>query len=1192
MELGKESILGISLEDIVPGITIKGLHSSENVKIINVSTKTPFSCSVVIKTDSGRLDEQTLYKDEIKNLEIISEKKTQSFSGSARNFLLAAEAYRIKHAHIFDTRVAIHTSNIEPLPHQISAVYEIMLQRHPLRFLLADDPGAGKTIMAGLLIKELIFREDVKRCLIVCPGNLEDQWELELKSKFALNFEKLPNLDLRRESPGTWFQKNNFVIARLDKLSRNEMILPSISEEDCTWDLVIFDEAHKLSASQYGKEIKKTKRFILGETLSMRARHFLLMTATPHNGKNKDFQLFLSLLDPDRFENSSRRDISSNGNPSDLIRRMVKEDLVDFKKNKLFPERDVKSIFYELSDEEAKLYKRVTEYVKYEFNRADQLNSKQKNSVGFALTILQRRLASSPKALTESLRRRIERLRSRHEDLKNNKIPTRETELIHFSSDNIEELYEDTPSEEIEELEGKFLDGATTATTLAELTLEIEKLQEMLEMALAIGDDQNIKWKKLYDLVQSELFSKARDFVPGTTKEKLDFVDKLIIFTEHVDTLHYLEKKLKTAIGNDQAVVYIKGGMKIHERLQVQEDFLNNPEIKVLVATDAAGEGINLQKVHLMINYDLPWNPNRLEQRFGRIHRIGQKRKCTLWNLIAEGTREGEVFKTLLEKLDEAKKALGGKVFDILGQLNYQGIDLRELLVDAIMENNSFQEKEGFSSRISKTFSHENLKNLIDNNALTKEIMDFEKVNQIRQDMETAKLQRLQPHYVKDFFIKAFKDLKGDIIWRKNNLFEIPHVPLLFTKKYNFSGHQSRKPISKKYGRVTFEGDLNDNSRSKYNINQLGPGHPLLEAVVDETLRRYQSNLEVGTIFVDEEGSVASPEVHIILKSEIYNIVKNQKNIVSTKLFLGSVNKTNEINFNEINFASYLDYKPLSEFNISPQGVLNRNELNWVSSFLVDEVLKKATDEIVFEHKNLIQKEKEEWSRKVKKAVEKRLRGEIRYWDTHYTDLRRDVREGKKIRETELRNAKQNADELTIRLGTRMDRLNEEEKVFSSPPVLVGIYLVIPKHLLVEPEFCSENIPSGLNKMISAEIARDQVMKIERDLGNIPKDVEFQKKGYDIESIKPNGDSRLIEVKGRRSDAKEVTFTTNEINFSLNQPEKYIIALVEFSDKGHTKVHYTRNFFENKPDNHQTSSNFSMSAIKANSTSPEFTRDW
>jgi len=1185
--------LGISLEEILPGVTINGLHSSENVTIIHVSSRTPFSCSVVIKSDSGRLDEHTLYKDEIKNLEIVPKSKSQSFSGSAKNFLLAAEAYRIKHAHIFDTRVAIHTSNIKPLPHQISAVYEVMLQRHPLRFLLADDPGAGKTIMAGLLIKELIFREDVKRCLIVCPGNLEDQWELELKSKFALDFEKLPNLDLNRESPGIWLQKNNFVIARLDKLSRNELILPSISEEDCIWDLVIFDEAHKLSASQYGKEIKKTKRFILGEALSMRARHFLLMTATPHNGKNKDFQLFLSLLDPDRFENSSRRDVTSNGNPSDLIRRMVKEELVDFKNEKLFPERDVKSIFYELSVEEKKLYKEVTQYVINEFNRADKLDSKQRNSVGFALTILQRRLASSPKALTESLRRRIDRLKTRLDDINNNIIPLRETEYNNFNSVNFDDFYDETPGEEIEVLEGKILDGATTATSQEELALEIEKLQEMLAMALAIGDDKNIKLKKLYELVLSEIFSKTRDYVPGTSEEKLDFVDKLIVFTEHVDTLHYLEEKLKTALGKDQAVVYIKGGMNTHERLQVQEDFLNNPEVKVLVATDAAGEGINLQKVHLMINYDLPWNPNRLEQRFGRIHRIGQKRKCTLWNLIAEGTREGEVFKTLLEKLEEAKKALGGKVFDILGQLNYQGIDLKELLVDAIRGNSSLTEKEDFSSRISKTLAHENLKKLIENNALTKEIMDFEQVNQIRQDMEIAKLQRLQPHFVKDFFIKAFKDLGGDIIWRKNHLFEIPYVPLLFTKMNNNIGQQSSKPISRKYARVSFEGELDGISSSKHNINQLGPGHPLLDAVVNESLRRYQPVLEEGTIFVDEESSVLSPEVHMILKSEVYNIVKGQKNIVSTRLFLGAVNKSNKFDFKEVNFARYLDFKPLSEFNITPQSILSRNELNWVNSNLVDQVLKKATDEIVFDHKNLVQKEKESWSSKVKKAVEKRLQGEISYWNTHYTDLLRDVREGKKVRETELRNAKRNANDLAIRLENRMNQLKEEEKVFSSPPALVGIYLVLPKDLLVEPERSIKNSSSSSSdKMLSAEIARNLVMKIEESLGNIPKDVEFQKKGYDIESIKPNGDYRLIEVKGRSSDAKEVTFTTNEINFSLNQPENYIIALVEFSEAGSSKVYYSRNFFENKPDVHQKSSNYSMSALKANSTSPELTKDW
>ena len=352
-----------------------------------------------------------LYRDREPTLEIGETGRPWSFDGDGKLFRLVSEAHRIHLAHLFDPLLAIHTSMVDPLPHQITAVYGEMLPRQPLRFLLADDPGAGKTIMAGLLIKELLIRGDLHRCLIVCPGNLAEQWQDELYQRFQLPFEILTNDKLESARTGNWFAENPLAICRLDKLSRNEDVQAKLANTD--WDLIVCDEAHKMSATFFGSEVKYTKRYRLGQLLGQLTRHLLLMTATPHNGKPEDFQLFMALLDGDRFEGRFRDGVHTV-DASDLMRRLVKEQLLKFDGTPLFPERRAYTVGYKLSDAEAALYKSVTDYVREEFNRADALeNEGRKGTVGFALTILQRRLASSPEAILQSLRRRRERLERR-----------------------------------------------------------------------------------------------------------------------------------------------------------------------------------------------------------------------------------------------------------------------------------------------------------------------------------------------------------------------------------------------------------------------------------------------------------------------------------------------------------------------------------------------------------------------------------------------------------------------------------------------------------------------------------------------------------------------------------------------------------------------------------------------------------
>src|SRR6266508_2725151 len=348
------------LEELTRGASVKGVLPDTLVTVVDVKWLGSSVVELVYKDPGGRLGSELLYRDREPDLEVVAAGRSWSFDGDGALFRLVSEAFRIRLAHLFDPLLAVHTSLIDPLPHQITAVYESMLPRQPLRFLLADDPGSGKTIMAGLLIKELLIRGDVRRCLICCPGSLVDQWQDELWQRFHLPFEIVTSQAVEASRSGNPFLEKNLVIGRLDHLSRNDEIKAKLEQTD--WDLIVCDEAHKLSASFFSGEVKKTKRYQLGELLGGLCRHFLLMTATPHNGKEEDFQLFMALLDRDRFEGRFRDGVHQV-DTSDLMRRLVKEQLLKFDGRRLFPERRAMTVTYKLSPLEAALYEAVTNYV-------------------------------------------------------------------------------------------------------------------------------------------------------------------------------------------------------------------------------------------------------------------------------------------------------------------------------------------------------------------------------------------------------------------------------------------------------------------------------------------------------------------------------------------------------------------------------------------------------------------------------------------------------------------------------------------------------------------------------------------------------------------------------------------------------------------------------------------------------------
>jgi SNF2 family DNA or RNA helicase len=1191
----------IKLEDLKPKTIIKGLLSDMQTTVVSVQWFGSDALELTYKTPTGKVANEILYRHDEARLDIVEIGRPWSFDGDGSNFRLVSEAIRINLAHLFDPVLAVHTSLVEPLPHQITAVYETMLPRQPLRFLLADDPGAGKTIMAGLLIKELIARGDLQRCLIVCPGSLAEQWQDELYTRFQLPFEILTNDKLEASRTGNWFLESNLVIARLDKLSRNEDVQEKLKAPDCQWDLIVCDEAHKMSASFFGGEVNYTKRYRLGQLLSSITRHFLLMSATPHSGIEANFQLFMALLDGDRFEGKFRDGVHA-ADVSDLIRRMVKENLVKFDGTPLFPQRIAYTMEYKLSDPEEILYKTVSDYVREEFNRAEALeNDKRAGTVGFALTILQRRLASSPEAIYQSLKRRKERLEGRLTELelfqRAGKLTSNlNINLPELDEEDLEDL-EDAPENEIEILEKEVLDRATAARSIEELRAEIETLKLLESQALKVRKSgQDTKWIELSNLLH-EIFkhpsSSIQTHGSNTNDEnvpppKSSRHQKLVIFTEHRDTLNYLRQRITTQLGTEHAVVEIHGGVGREDRLKVQEAFRHDPDVHVLLATDAAGEGINLQRAHLMVNYDLPWNPNRLEQRFGRIHRIGQTEVCYLWNLVAKDTREGEVYKKLLEKLDLARQALGGQVFDVLGKIQFENNkSLRDLLLEAIRYGEQPEVQSYLTTVLDKALDRGHLQSLLDEGALANDVMDATKIQSIREEMERADAKRLQPHFIESFFLEAFKQLGGSLKQKETRRFEVTNVPSPVRTRDRMIG--IREPVLQKYERIVFDKPL-ISPTGQIPAAFVCPGHPLLDAVTDLTIERHRDLLKRGAILVDERDSSQNPRVLFFLEHGLQDagLAKNgERRVISKRMLFVEIDS--EENERYLHYAPYLDYRPLSKDEVNVDQILDLPECKWITKELESKALSHAINNLVPEHLKEVKDAKLKLLDKTKAAVKDRLTKEITYWDHRTEELKLQESAGKINAKLNSSEARKRADALQARLEKRLKEIDLESQISPLPPVVIGGALIIPIGLLnkiIGTASSNENT-NAKDTLISAARARDVIMEVEKGLGFIPIDRELEKLGYDIESKDPKtGKLRFIEVKGRIQGAATITVTRNEILYSLNKPEDFILAIVEFiSDKEHN-VHYVREPFKREPDFGVTSVNYDFSELLNKATNP------
>jgi superfamily II DNA or RNA helicase len=1147
---------GTRLEDLTPGAVLTGL-SDRPVTVVAVRWHGTAAVTLTYRDDHGTVAERLVYRESELSLHVASGGRPWSFDGDPGLFRLVSEARRIRLAHLFDPMLAVFLSQLEPLPHQIQAVYGELLPRQPLRFLLADDPGAGKTVMAGLYIKELALRGDLVRCLVVAPGGLVAQWQDELAEKFGLAFTILTRDQIEASQSQNPFIEQNLVIARLDHLSRNDLLQERLAATD--WDLVVVDEAHRMAAHWFGQEVKETKRYRLGRLLGSITRHLLLLTATPHAGKEEDFQLFMALLDADRFEGRFREGAHSV-DTSDLMRRVVKERLLRFDGRPLFPERLAYTVPYPLSELETALYEQVTDYVVEEMNRADRLTEvgegRRGNRVGFALTVLQRRLASSPEAIYRSLSRRRQRLEDELGDLRGRtrgqamRRPNQVEHLLdELDNDDDPDRVDDLADQELEELEEALVDGATAARSVRELELEIATLVRLEELARQVrnaGADR--KWAEFATLLDETPQLRHED---GGRR-------KLIVFTEHRDTLNYLVERLGDRLGRPDSVVAIHGGTRREDRRVIQERFTQDPECLILVATDAAGEGINLQRAHLVVNYDLPWNPNRIEQRFGRVHRIGQTEVCHMWNLVAEGTREGQVYLTLLAKLEEQRRALGGQVFDVLGDA-FRGEPLRNLLIQAIR----YGDRPDVRARLDHVIDErvgEGLAELIEQHALTSDLLRQADVARIRTHMEEAEARRLQPHYIRSFFLEAFRMFGGRVVEREPGRFEITHVPADVRSRGRQTGLVAT--VLPRYERVCFDKML-ARQAGKPQAELVAPGHPLLDASVNALLERHGHLLTQGSILVDDNDAGDQARVLVYLEHAVCDgraDTSGGHHVVSRRFEFAELRRDGTVG--TAGAAPYLDYRQPSE---SERALVARVlDDPWLSGNLEMTAFDVAVNDAVPAHLAQVRDRTLARVQKVRKAVHDRLTREVNHWDHRAVELDEQAAGGRQPRMNPDR-ARQRAEELAGRLRRRMVELDREEQLQALPPVVVGACLVVPAGLLANWRGEADAPVQSRRTARVEQLAVDAVVATERTLGRNAKVMPPNNPGFDIRSRTIDDHLCFIEVKGRASGAEMVTLTRNEILTSLNT-DRWVLALVEVRPDDTTDVRYLHHPFRGELD--------------------------
>ncbi|MCZ7603142.1 MAG: helicase-related protein [Melioribacteraceae bacterium] len=1077
------------------GTIVTSPHWPEPVEIKFIEESGDYYHIIGATTKSSKHIDDLIPKSDIENYKILEEEKL--FSEEPWKIFLGLESIRYRFASLYDPLLAMNTSKVDPLPHQIEAVYGYVLKLPRIRFLIADDPGAGKTIMAGLIIKELKLRNTINRILIVSPGHLKDQWRRELSERFEEKFIVVDRSTIDALYAENVWKRERQVITSIDFAKRDE-ILPSIAAAQ--FDLIIVDEAHKMSAYRYGDKTEKTGRYRLGETLSKVTDHLLFLTATPHKGDPENFRLFLDLLVPGFFSSNEMLQESIKNQDNPLFIRRIKEDLKDFEGKPLFLPRNVDTVPFDLgshSPNEKDLYNELSKYVETQYNKA--LTRDKKRNVAFALVILQRRFASSTYALQRSLERRVKRLQDllsgAEQFSKNNQI-----DIDEYDEMSEEDRWE---AEEIWET-------LSVAENREELEKEIEILKGLIEKAKNIvKNEEEIKLKEFRGTLDN-LYSKYQK-----SDDK-----KILVFTESRDTLEYLQSKI---IDWGYKVNTIHGGMKLEERVKAEKVFKN--ETNIMVATEAAGEGINLQFCNMMINYDIPWNPNRLEQRMGRIHRYGQRREVFIYNLVASDTREGRVLGRLFAKLEEIKDTLGSdKVFDVLGEVLLQS-NLSQLLSDAAANARSIDEiLASIDIKVDDDYINKVKTNL--GESLATRFIDYTRIKELNAK---AREHRLIPEYTENFFKKAFVKAGGKFNQLNDGFISIPSIPFELRKIAELDDiKQSYGALLKKYPKVTFDKQKAfENPETEF----ITFGHPLFESVMMWIEQNYIDLLSNGTVFIDPDG---------LLKGEILfyegEIKDGVGNIAGKRLF----------SF----FVSGDEIKPVHPSIIWDLLEADPTQIKSTDDNIDLEKLRAdVSNNIIKElevYKSELQQERVRQADIKQKYGVKSLENLIVELDGQLIDLHDRKAKGENV-DLAIRNKEERLNGYERAKKELINLIEREKRLTMGMPKFKAIIKVIPNQI-IDDMVSSEEIE---------KIGMDVSMQFEADNGRFPEDVSKQNLGFDIRSKIDTDAFRYIEVKARAG-LGAVSLTQNEWFKAQRFGEDYYLYIV-LNAASKPQLHIVRN---------------------------------
>jgi superfamily II DNA or RNA helicase len=1039
---------------------------------------------------------------------------TAAFRADCDMVRYVAEAHRLAHAYLFNTAFATETSLIDPLPHQLIAVYDHLLHQPRLRFLLADDAGAGKTIMAGLYIREMLLRRLVERVLIVPPAGLVGNWERELRNLFRLKFRIMMSADGVRENPFD-DPRNNMAIVSVDTLARGRM--RGHMRESKPYDLVVFDEAHKLSATRDADlTIDPSKRYELASEIATQGRHLLLLTATPHMGKPDPYYFLWRLLEPELLSTPEAFNRLSREKRSHYCLRRMKEEMVDFNGKPIYPPRESKTVEYPLTDEERELYDAATNYCGVHYNRAKQRN---RGAAGLAMSVLQRRLASSTWALLRSLERRRDKLTDELRELDQGLLSTeqlaeRQMQLplkdIRDTKTGDEEEAEDGREES--ELNDDEIVSATDAVSPDELRIEIEEVRRLVTLARQVYEAKHeSKFERLWEALQAQ---------PET---------KVLIFTEHRDTMQFLIERFE-GLGLDGKIACIHGGMDYKERDEAAEFFRDPKGARYLVATDAAGEGINLQFCWLLVNYDIPWNPARIEQRMGRVHRYKQQHDVRLLNLIAGNTREGRVLKVLLDKLERIRTDLGSdKVFDVIGE-QFGEVSLPELMFRAVVEGDDVE----VAKTIDRTLTSERVKKQLADQRKRVECSEVRRLlASLKERQEQAALRRMMPAYVRGYFDKAAAlagmNLVGDI----DGLFSLDPCP--DNVRRALLGYPDEIQSKLTFSR---EMALPADALSPRAI-YLHPGEAVYEAVTTIFLGKCGDPADQGAVFLDPEAK--EPYLFYVAKVPVL------KERAAAAAGEDAVRETvDEVMVGVRRFADgrceeapahllleLLDGTPEDAADVSGEWVARLADASPVEAFIYDRfgtpTLERARGEI-----------EERFAER-----QKQLRASFGLYEAELLERRRLLKDAVGKAEPAAKTKLSECEEELRSLDARRSSVEsallvEVDSMRLGPVTIYTRALAVP----VPPDQPDRRRDDRI-EAIAVRVAREHEMKH----GATVEDVSdpMKKMGFDMLSTRPAGEIRYIEVKGRAR-VGELELTDNEWTQAKNHPDRYWLYVVYHCD--------------------------------------------